>query len=110
MEVIRMKKYIKKIIFISMSIFIFPLSVFAYSDYIIPGGETVGIEVNSKGVLVVGFYKVDNIYIGRDAGFEIGDKILKVDAKEVNNINEMIEKIDENEKKNVTFTKVISSN
>lgn len=87
-------------------LFILPLNVFAYSEYIIPGGQTVGIEVNSKGVLVVGFYKVNNTYIGRDAGFEVGDKILKLDGKEVNTTEEMIHAIEANESKNITFTVV----
>lgn len=90
-------------IFMLFLLFILPLNVFAYSDYIIPGGKTIGIEVNSKGVLVVGFYKVDNTYIGRDSGFEVGDKIVKVDAKEVNSIDEMIKAIEANESKKVSF-------
>lgn len=90
-------------IFALFLLFILPLNVFAYSDYIIPGGSTVGIEVNSKGVLVVGFYKVDNAYIGRDAGFAVGDKIVKVDGKEVNTIDEMIKSIEANEKKEINF-------
>ena len=52
-----------------------PLSTFAYSKYIIPGGETIGIEVNSKGVLVVGFYDVENKKIAKEAGFKLGDII-----------------------------------
>ena len=72
-------------------LFIIPINVFAYSSYIIPGGETIGIQVNSKGVLVVGFYKVNNSYIGRSAGFSIGDKIIKINNKEINNISSMIE-------------------
>lgn len=91
-------------IFFAFLLFILPLNVLAYSEYIIPGGETVGIEVNSKGVLVVGFYKVDNAYIGRDAGFVVGDKILKIDAKEVSNIEEMIQAIEANSTKKVIFT------
>lgn len=90
-------------IFMLFLLFILPLNVFAYSDYIIPGGKTIGIEVNSKGVLVVGFYKVDNTYIGRDSGFEVGDKIVKVDAKEVNSIDEMVKAIEANESKKVSF-------
>lgn len=72
-------------------LFIIPINVFAYSNYIIPGGETIGIEVNSKGVLVVGFYKVNDSYIGRNAGFEIGDKIIELNNSEVNSISSMIE-------------------
>lgn len=85
-------------------LFILPLNVFAYSEYIIPGGQTVGIEVNSKGVLIVGFYKVNNTYIGRDAGFEVGDKILKLDGKEVNTTEEMIQTIEQNASKELAFT------
>ena len=47
-------------LFLISLLFIIPINCFAYSNYIIPGGETIGIEVNSKGVLVVGFYKVNN--------------------------------------------------
>ena len=54
---------------------ILPINVFAYSNYIIPGGQTIGIEVNSKGVLVIGFYKVNGKYIAEEAGFEKADII-----------------------------------
>lgn len=89
---------------ILLFLLIIPLNVFAYSSYIIPGGETIGIEVNSKGVLVVGFYKVNNSYIGRSAGFEVGDKIIKLNGKDINNISSMIEIINETDKNTVEFT------
>lgn len=69
---------------------IIPINCFAYSNYIIPGGETIGIEVNSKGVLVVGFYKVNDHYIGREAGFEVGDIIVKVNDTLVSDIDSMV--------------------
>ena len=69
---------------------IIPINCFAYSNYIIPGGETIGIEVNSKGVLVVGFYKVNDHYIGREAGFEVGDIIIKVNDTLVSDIDSMV--------------------
>ena len=65
-------KLIKILIFL---ILIIPLTTLAYSPYVIPGGETIGIEVNSKGILVVGFYEIDNKYIAKDAGFKLGDTI-----------------------------------
>lgn len=89
---------------IILFLLIIPLNVFAYSSYIIPGGETIGIEVNSKGVLVVGFYKVNNSYIGRSAGFEVGDRIIKLNNKEVNNISSMIETINKTDSNTVEFT------
>ena len=90
--------------FIVLLLFIIPLNVFAYSSYIIPGGETIGIEVNSKGVLVVGFYKVNNSYIGRGAGFLVGDKITKINNKSVNTINELIETINNTNTNTVDIT------
>lgn len=98
-------KYRKKLhILFFLILFLIPINVFAYSKEIIPGGNTIGIEVNSNGVLVVGFYKVNDSYIGRLAGFEIGDKILKLNGKEINTIDSMIDTInsDSNEKIKVT--------
>lgn len=86
-----LKKLKLQIIFPLLILFIMPKSVLAYSKYVIPGGETIGIEVNSKGILVVGFYEVDKAYIGKDAGFEIGDIITKINDTKVNNIDEMVD-------------------
>ena len=36
---------------------IFPFNVYAYSNYIYAGGDNIGIEISSKGVMVVGFYE-----------------------------------------------------
>lgn len=72
-----------------------PLNVFAYSDYVIPGGENIGIQINSKGILIVGFYEVNNSYIGKDAGFEIGDKITAINNRDVQNISEMVDAINQ---------------
>lgn len=85
----------KLLYIVILFLFIIPINVFAYSKSIIPGGETIGIEVNSKGVLVVGFYKVNNSYIGRKSGFLVGDKIKKLDDKEINSISSMIEIINQ---------------
>ena len=45
-----------KILLISL---LLPINVFAYSNYIVPGGETLGIEINSDGVMVIGFYQIN---------------------------------------------------
>lgn len=71
-----------------------PSIVFAYSDYIIPGGENIGIKINSKYVTVVGFYKVGDTYIGEDAGFKIGDKLTKIENEEITSIDSMINLVD----------------
>lgn len=83
---------------------IIPINTLAYSNHIIASGNTIGIEVNSSGVLVVGFYEVDNSYLAKDAGFKIGDKIVKINNIKVNNISEMVEVLKQNKNSQVTFT------
>lgn len=89
----------KLLIFSIFLLTLFPSIVFAYSDKIILGGENIGIKINSKHVMVVGFYKVDDKYIGQDAGLEIGDLITKINQKEVSSIDDMISIINNEVKK-----------
>lgn len=96
-----MKKF-RKVLFYIL-ILLCPLYVYAYNK-VIPGGETIGIEVHSKGVLVVGFYKVDNKNIGKDAGFKVGDTIIKVNNTNVYNISSMMDAINGSNSNNVNFT------
>ena len=74
-----------------------PQITYAYSTHVIPGGETIGIEVNSKGVLIVGFYKVNNQYIAKEAGFKTNDLITEVNNIKVENIEKMVELISTSE-------------
>lgn len=67
----------------------FPLHVFAYSNKVILGGDNVGICVESKHILVVGFYEVDGKMIARDSGLSVGDEIVKINNKEVFDIDDM---------------------
>ena len=91
-------------LFILSFLLIIPINCFAYSNYIIPGGQTIGIEVNSKGVLVVGFYEVNNKYISKAAGFEIGDIITKVNNTTVSNIDEMVSEVNKDSDFKVDFS------
>lgn len=77
-------------------LFVVPINTYAYSSKVVLGGQNIGIEVNSKGIMVVGFYKVNDNYIGRDAGIEIGDKIIKVSDMNVDTIEEMAAAINQN--------------
>ena len=75
-------------------LFVFPLNVFAYSDKVIVGGETIGIEVHSNGVYIVGFYPVNGKNIAEEAGFLVGDiikKVNNVDVYSINNLNSIID-------------------
>ena len=73
---------------------IIPTYAFAYSDYIIAGGENIGIELNSKGVLIVGTYEINGENPAKKANLQNGDKIIKINEKEVANIEEMLNVID----------------
>ena len=83
-----------------LTLFILPLTTFAYSDYIIAGGENIGIQINSKGIMIVGLYKIEDQYPGRDAGLKMGDKITAINNMDVDNINQMVEKINKSPSKN----------
>lgn len=90
----------KLLLLFSFLVLFIPTNILAYSDKVILGGDNIGITVNTKDVLVVGFYKVNNNYIAEDAGIKLGDKITHIDNVKVNNINEMITLINEKIKDN----------
>ena len=84
------------LLLISFSIII-PINVLAYSKYLIPGGENIGITIHSKGVFVVGFYDVSGKSIATEAGLKIGDRIVSINDEEINNSAELVEKINSTE-------------
>lgn len=84
----------KKKILLLMLLLI-PMNLLAYSENIIVGGETIGIEAYSKGVVVVGFYKVNGKYIASET-LKVGDTILEIEGVNVSSIKEMTTLIDEN--------------
>lgn len=82
-----MLKKLKIKFLILLTSFIMPISILAYSDYIIPGGENIGIEIKSKGVMVVGLYEVNGKYLTKD--LKIGDMITKINDQKVETIDDM---------------------
>ena len=76
-----------KVLVFALLILIIPFQVYAYSDYIIAGGENVGIKINSNYVMVVGSYD-----IGTDKNKTLvpGDKILRINGYKVSSISEML--------------------
>lgn len=80
--VISMKKFI---VFLCLSLFC-PLSVFAYSNEVILGGSTIGINIESD-VMVIGFYKIGGKYHKSD--LVEGDIITKVEDDEIHTINDL---------------------
>jgi len=101
-------KYLKKTLFsVILSIFIIPSLVLAYSDYIYAGGENIGIEINSSGVFVVGFYDVggsDNKF------FQIGDRIISINGVSINNTADFLNVIGQNKDLNVVDVKYVRGN
>lgn len=79
----------KTLLSILLTILFIPTFVLAYSDYLIVGGENIGIELKSNGVLVVGFYEVNDRYIAKDAGLSVGDKIVSINDFKINSINDL---------------------
>lgn len=87
------KKIKSFIAIILVATFIMPQSVFAYSDYIVAGGENIGLQINNDGIIIAGFYKVDNVYPGVEAKLNKGDTITKVDGNSVKTIDDFITSI-----------------
>ncbi len=96
-------KKLKKTSVLLLSLFIIPTSVLAYSDYLIPGGENIGIE--TSGVIVVGMYDVNGKNPAMDAGLKVGDIITKVNDEPVASIDDMVSKINtsKNEKISISY-------
>lgn len=87
------------------TLLIIPNYALAYSDYIVAGGENIGIELNSKGVIIVSTYEVNGINPAKEANLRAGDKIIKINDKEVINIEEMLKVIENSSNKsNIKIT------
>lgn len=80
-----------------LTFMILPVNVLAYSKYLIPGGENIGIRVNNKYITIVGFYEVNGKYIAKDAGFNVGDKIVKINDVEIFSMDDMTRSISSSE-------------
>ena len=97
-----LKKFFKTAIFLLLT-FSMPLNALAYSDYIIAGGDNIGIELNASGVLVVGTYDINNYSPAQESGIMIGDTITKVNDKRVYSIEELVSNIGNNDTVKITY-------
>lgn len=96
----------KMILFISL--LLMPISALAYSDYVIPGGGTIGVSVSTDGVLVIGFYKVDGKFNKGDNELQTGDYITKIngeDASSIKKLTSLLEKYSDKKEVTLTFTR-----
>lgn len=81
-----------KKLYVIILMLLFPFNVLAYSNKVILGGQSVGININSDGILIVGFYKVNNTY--NASRLMAGDYIVKVGNTDVGSVNELVKAIE----------------
>lgn len=63
---------------------------------VIPGGQTIGVKLKSAGVLVVGHHLVtidesNKVSPGEEAKIQVGDLILSINGKKLQDVNQMSE-------------------
>lgn len=92
-------KFKKFFLMLLLSLYIIPINAYAYSDKLIIGGQNIGIEVKTKGILVVGLYKVNNTMIASKSGIKSGDYITKVNNNIINNISDFTKEIENDDDK-----------
>ena len=95
----------KKILLL-LTILFLPLNAYAYSDYVIAGGQTLGIEVKTDGVMIIGFYKISGKYNRGKPSLQGGDYILKINDVDVESAEDMakvIESADDKRSIKVTY-------
>lgn len=98
------KKFKKQVVFFLLLLCSIPKIAFAYSSYLIPGGENIGIELKSKGIVVVGSYSVNNQTPVKDAGIIPGDIITALNDTKVSSISDMVKFINQNNLDSVKIT------
>lgn len=86
------------------------MSVWAYSSEVILGGNTIGIDIKSNGIMIIGFYKVNGTYLKSE--LKEGDVITKIGDTNVNTINELTKAIESNmnNKNEVEITYIRNNN
>ena len=85
------KKFKNLTLALFLTIYIIPQTILAYSKEIIASGETVGIKLNTNGILIVGSYEINGHNSLVEAGLKTGDIINQINNKEVNTVEEMVD-------------------
>jgi stage IV sporulation protein B len=76
---------------------------------LIPGGNTIGVRLNTKGVLVVAITDVididgNRISPAKDAGLKIGDSIIKINDIKINDAQEVVKILNDIKDKTIKLT------
>ncbi len=83
----------RKLLILFLTLFILPFNTFAISKYLVPGGMNLGINIQSDGILVVGFYDTKN----EKSDLKVGDLIVFINDTKITSINDMLKLINTNE-------------
>ncbi len=97
-----MKKW--NILLLILVILGMPIPCYAYSNRVILGGENIGIHIDTPGILVIGFYKVNGKYLKSVPEIQIGDYITHVNDEEIKSIEELTQAIENNMENNLILT------
>ena len=84
------KKFKNLTLALFLTIYIIPQTILAYSKEIIASGETVGIKLETDGILIVGSYEINGHNSLVEAGLKTGDIINQINNNEVNTVEEMV--------------------
>jgi len=82
---------------------------------VIPSGEAIGVKIESKGVLVVGLSSITDVK-GRkcspaaECGFEVGDKIIDIDGKQVEKERDIINYLNNRQDKDAKIKVIVERN
>ena len=71
-----------------------PFNVFAYSTEVILGGQTIGIDIETKGVMVIGFYQINGKYHKSD--LTEGDIIVQVEDEKIETLEDLSKALEDN--------------
>jgi stage IV sporulation protein B len=85
------KKLKNQTLIFLLALFIIPQTLFAYSDKIIVGGDTVGIKLNTNGILIVGSYDINGHNSLVEAGLKSGDVISSINDISVSKVEDMVD-------------------
>ncbi len=96
-----MKKYT---LYMLLIYFLFPLSILAYSDYLIASGKNIGIELKANNVIIVGSYNIDNHNILNESDLKLGDKIIKINDYDINSAEDIQKYINNTDARQVKIT------
>lgn len=96
-----MKKFTLSLLLIYL---LFPISVYAYSDYLIASGKNIGIELKSNNLIIVGSYDIDSYNVLKESELTVGDKIIAINDEKITSAENMQKIINKLNTDKITIT------